>query len=101
MNKLVTILTLAMLAANTLTVKADDMQAKALDTTKRDNKVIVVTPPVWLAKVKTPDCNTSPLFAAPTLESYMDGDTDPSTAYADYVEDFRWWVEQNNMCGAF
>jgi hypothetical protein len=95
MKKLILILVILLMLIPT-NVQADSMHVKALDTVKRDN--MTIDEPVWNAKVKEPNCNLNPAFPAPRFEQYLDGDTDPITAWFDYLEDFRWWIAENNLC---
>jgi hypothetical protein len=59
------------------------------------------TAPAWTVKHKdgatcsqAAPANIQP----PALAYYMDGDTDPVTAYSDYLEDLAWHAEQFNLC---
>jgi hypothetical protein len=43
-------------------------------------------------------CNMHPQYQLPAPEDYLDGDTDPDTAYSDYLSDYTWALELENVC---
>jgi hypothetical protein len=87
----------------TSTAFADSRQARAANTEKSDN-MLYVAPVSKLELTHTEEdedeisCNSSAQFPAPVFADYLDGDTDPETAYNDYLEDLGGWVVENNIC---